>query len=214
MRTNEIESYKKRLKLTSAQRQILIGLLLGDGHLESVTAKRTYRLKVEYSERQKEYLLWLWDIWKDWVRTPPRKRIKTLPSGTTIPVMEFTTYSHGTFRFYAQQFYKNGKKAIPKIIGKLLTPVSLAIWFMDDGSWKSNHHRTFIIHADGYAKDDLLRIQRVLKEKFGIDIALHKQYQSWRVYIMTASADRFKKLIAPHIIPSMRYKLGNTMPKE
>jgi hypothetical protein len=214
MRTNEIELYKKQLKLTAVQRQVLVGLLLGDGHLESVTAGKTYRLKTEYSEKQKDYLLWLWRIFREWVRTPPSTQTRKLPSGATIRTIEFTTYSHGALRFYAQQFYKNGKKIIPKIIGKQLTPLGLAVWFMDDGSWKSNLHRTFIIHADGYAKKDLLIIQKVFREKFGIDVTLHKQYKHWRVYVKTESAQKFKQLIEPYIISSMRYKLGNKMPKE
>jgi hypothetical protein len=214
MRSKKIELYKKELKLNSIQRQILVGLLLGDGHLESVTAGRTHRLKVEYSKKQEGYALWLWEIFNEWVRTPPRQRTKTLPSGTTISIVEFTTYSSGIFRFYTQQFYKNGKKVIPDIIRKLLTPLGLAVWFMDDGSWKSDLHRTYIIHTDGYAKKDLLTIQKVLREKFGIDVTLHRQYTNWRIYIKTESAQRFRKLIEPYIIPSMRYKLGNKKPKE
>lgn len=39
-------------KLTEQQREITVGLLLGDGHLETRTNGRTYRLKVEHSEEQ------------------------------------------------------------------------------------------------------------------------------------------------------------------
>ncbi|MBI2591697.1 MAG: hypothetical protein HYW34_03410 [Candidatus Brennerbacteria bacterium] len=215
MRSNVIEEIKKTLKLNKEQRDIITGLMLGDGCLETQNRGQTYRLKVEQSEKHKEYLLWLWKIFKDWTRTAPSLKIKTRPSGTIVKTFYFNTYSHSAFRFYAHQFYsKEGKKKIPKIIKKLLTPLSLAVWFMDDGSWKSDNHRTYIFHVDGYSRFDLLKIQQVLKEKFKIEIFLHRQYENWRIYVKTESAETFRNLIKKHIIASMTYKLGNTLPKE
>ena len=146
MRSNEIESLKKHLRLSKTQRSILIGMLLGDGHLESQDSGRTYRLKVEHSIHQKEYLEWIYESFKDFVHTPPQIKTKLL-DGKRYTSYYFATYSLGTFRFYAKQFYVGRKKVIPKTIGKLLDPRALAVWFMDDGSYKSVHHRTYIIHT-------------------------------------------------------------------
>jgi len=210
MHSNIIEGYKKSLKLTKQQREVIVGLMLGDGHLESQDKGRTYRLKVEYSAVQKEYVDWLFEIFKDWVRTPPQLKIKIRPSGFAVKTIYFQTYSHGALRFYGHQFYsKEGKKVIPKIINKLLTPLALAIWFMDDGSWKSENHQTYIIHVNGYSRADLLKIQKTLLHKFGIETFLHRQYENWRIYIKTSSAQRFRSLVEKFIIPSMKYKLGN-----
>jgi hypothetical protein len=215
MHSKSVEDYKKRLKLTKFQREILVGLLLGDARLETQNRGRTYRLKVEYSTSQTRYLQWLWQIFKNWVRTPPQEKIKKSPSGKAIKSIYFNTYAHGSLRFYAQQFYSNdGRKIIPKIIKKLLTPLNIAIWFMDDGSWKSRYHRTYIVHTDGYSKKDLRIIQIALKEKFNIETSLHRQYKNWRVYIKTSSGEKFRNLIKPYVLASMKYKLGNTMPKE
>jgi len=60
MRLKEIEDYKKNLKLSSLQREIIVGLALGDGHLETLNEGKTYRLKVEHSLKQREYLDWLY----------------------------------------------------------------------------------------------------------------------------------------------------------
>ena len=51
------------------------------------------------------------------------------------------------------------------MIGKIITPQSLAIWFMDDGSIKSKAHKALVIHTHGYSKDDLLLITKVLEQK-------------------------------------------------
>ena len=51
--------------LTKNQQEILVGLLLGDGHLETRNNGRTYRLKVEHSDEQSDYTEWLFQIFKN-----------------------------------------------------------------------------------------------------------------------------------------------------
>ena len=207
MRSKIIEDYKKSLTLTETQRQIIVGLLLGDGHLESQNRGRTYRLKIEYSIKQKAYVDWLYQIFSEWSRQAPKSRIKKSFDKDIISY-GFTTYSSGLLRFYGQQFYLGKKKIIPKTIKKLLSPQSLAIWFMDDGSWKSSHHHTYIIHTLGYKKSELNLMKEVLKDKFGISSGIHKQYDKWRIYIYGDSSEEFKLLIKPYVISAMSYKLG------
>ena len=83
---------------------------------------------------------------------------------------------------------------------------------MDDGSWKSDKHKTFIIHTLGYSKKDLESVQEVLKKKFGLETSLHAQKgKYWRLYIKSESAEKFRNLIEPYTsqIPSMQNNLGN-----
>jgi len=109
MHSNEIEAYKSKLKLSREQREILVGLLLGDAHLETQNGGRTYRLKVEYSVKNKDYCQHIYEVFKEWVLTPPRE--KTVRRGEHQSVnVTFSTVSHGAFRFYAKQFYKDGKR--------------------------------------------------------------------------------------------------------
>ena len=208
MNTKEIRELKKTLTLNDIQRSILVGTLLGDGHLETQDKGKTYRLKLEHQLAQRDYLQWIYDQFKEWVPGGIRSRIKK----NGYEYVLFDTYSHGAFRFYAQQFYSHGKKEIPKLIEKLLDPIVLAIWFMDDGSWKSDKHKTFIIHTLGYSKKDLESVQEVLKKKFGLETSLHAQKgKYWRLYIKSESAEKFRNLIEPYTsqIPSMQNKMGN-----
>ena len=198
---------KKNLKLNKLQRSILVGLLLGDGHLETVTRDKTYRLKVEHSLKQKEYVDWLYGMFTDFISNEPYTKIKSL-NEKQFSSYGFTTCSSEVFRFYAQQFYSERKKIIPKLFTKLIDPLALAIWFMDDGSLKSIHHKTYVIHSIGYTKKELEIVQKILEEKFGIKIKLHKQYDRWRIYFLSETANEFKKLIEPYMISSMKYKLG------
>src|SRR5258708_3467864 len=194
-------------RLNRTQASILSGLLLGDGHLEAVTRDQTYRLKVEHSLKQKEYVDWLYDKFADFIRNEPYTKTKFLHE-KQFSCYGFTTCSSELFQFYAQQFYDGRKKIIPQLFTQIIDPLALAIWFMDDGSFKSRHHKTYIIHSVGYSKMDLEIVQEIFEEKFGIKIALHKQYDRWRIYFLSETADKFKKLIERYVIPSMKYKLG------
>ena len=219
MFSQKIEKHKKKLKVNKEIRDIIVGTLLGDGTLETQNKGRTYRLKIEHSIKQKEYVDWLYSKLKDFVLTPPKKRLRE-KDGKKWWSYGFSTISVGNFRFFGQQFYdEKGKKRIPKIIKKLLTPRAMAIWFMDDGSSKSRKHKGFVIHTLGFSKRDLKRLQRVLKEKFGLESQLHRQnkYQKlrWRLYIPGSQRVKFLRLIQPYLLPEFDYKLGPTqLPKK
>jgi membrane-bound lytic murein transglycosylase len=209
MNTKELREKKKKLKLKKRQKEIVIGLMLGDGCLETQNNGRTYRLKVEQSVRHKEYVDWLYKNFQEFVNTVPKKREKEA-FGKKVINYGFSTLSVGNLRFFAQQFYKDtvkGKK-IPVLIKRYLTPLSMAVWFMDDGQIKSKKHRALLINTQCFSKRDLRKLQKALKEKFGIKTSLKKEPTGWRLYFLSETVAKFVKLIKPHILPSMRRKLG------
>lgn len=210
MYNRKIERYKKNLKLTKRQREILIGTLLGDSHLETQNQGRTYRLKVEHSHKQKEYVDWLYREFKDWVLSPPKVRERFVRLRTVSGVYAkyyFNTLGVGSLRFYAQQFYSEGKKRVPRMIQRWLTPLVLAIWYMDDGSIKSNRHKVIFLNTQGFASRDLERLQKAFLEKFGIKTRLRADRHQQQIYFLAETVDKFLEMIERHIIPSMRYKL-------
>lgn len=199
--------------LTPRMREVLVGLLLGDGHLETQNQGRTYRLKVEHSIAQRDYTEWLFQLFKSLCQQSVLYEKEKYGK----KYVGFRTRSLGTFRFYAQQFYKNGKKVMPASIGKLLTETGLAIWYLDDGSRKSNRHTTFIIHSLGFTKNELMNIAQVLKSKFKVSVKLHRQKQRYfRLYIPSSSSKQFRNIIEPLVLrfSSMAHKIGNTQPKK
>ena len=180
-------------------------------------------MKIEHATSQRQYVDWLYDQLRPLVGTPPRVRTRQcrFPNGSTKELSSygFATYSLGALRFYAQQFYGSGKKVVPRLIRKLMDPMALAIWYLDDGSVKSNLHRTYIIHSHGYLRSDLERVKEAMA-KLGVHISLHRQNQVgklyWRIYVRSEYAERFRHLVAPTVqqIPGMQYKLATHMPKE
>lgn len=207
MRSNDIEKYKINLRLNAEQREILIGILLGDATLETQNKGRTYRIKVEHSVSQTAYTEHLYDIFKDWMLTQPKIRQVTLPNGKTYGKLVFSTLSHSAFRFYAHQFYPRGKKVVPKLIERWLTPKAIAYWFMDDGSIKSKESKGVIFNTQGYRKEDVARLAKALKSLFALEAKPRKQKEGYQIYVSGKSYEDFKNLISPYILPEMKYKI-------
>ena len=127
MRSKVIELYKATLTLTSIQREVLVGLLLGDGHLEKSPCTERARLKVEQREGAREYVEWLYKIFQNWIRSPLKyKKTFLKVTGKYYGKYCFTTYMHEAFLPYRKLFYAHGRKAIPKNIADLLTPLASA----------------------------------------------------------------------------------------
>ncbi len=211
MNTKEIREKKNGLELSKRQRELLVGLLLGDGHLETRDAGRTYRLKVEHGAAQREYLEWLAREFQEWILSGRYEKRR----GEKV-VYGFTTVNHPAFRFYGAQFYRDGRKRIPPLIKRLLTPLALAIWFLDDGSAKSSKHRSLVIHSLGYTHKELVLAQDAI-ERLGVSSALHKQRKgSFRLYFPRESAQHIANFARPILkdVPTLAYKVENVMPKK
>ena len=82
-----------------------------------------------------------------------------------------------------------------------LTGLGIATWYMDDGS---NGHYGYIFCTNGFSKDDVQLIQKFFKEKFDINTTIRKDNV---IYIKADSKQKFKNLVSPYIIESMKYKL-------
>lgn len=217
MRSTEIEAYKSTLKLTEAQRSILVGTLLGDGHLETQNSRKTFRLKIEHSSSQSAYSAWLYEQLQEWVRTPLTTKPKKV-AGKTVTHYWFQTLSVAQFRFYGLQFYDSaGRKRVPKMIRRLLTPLALAVWFMDDGSAKSKHHKAVILNTQCFSRREVIRLQQAIAQRYSVETTIRTQKDGLQILISGEHARAFMEIVMPFMQPGFLYKFGalvNTLPKE
>jgi hypothetical protein len=124
-------------KLTKQQRDVLIGMILGDGVLE--LNGRYPRLRADHSPKQKEYVRWKYKMFSNFISGKIRCFIgkRNKKTGKRYTHCKFDTISSPIFEPFYKVFYRSGKKEIPKNIKELLkSPLSLAVWFMDDGYTK------------------------------------------------------------------------------
>lgn len=204
--SKSLEQAKQKLRLNETQRQVLVGILLGDAHLETQNNGRTYRLKVEQSESHKEYLFHLYEVFREWVLTPPQAKIKHSAEIESVNWW-FQTISHAAFRFYAHQFYRDGKKRVPVLIHRFLNERGLTYWFMDDGSAKSKQSLVLLFNTQGYTQQDVEVLVKAMEDKFGLETYLRKQAEGWQIAVKGSSREKFEEMVRPYLHSSMEYKL-------
>lgn len=206
MNTLELRKQKALLRMTERQRQILIGMLLGDAHLERQRGARNARLKIEHSVKQSAYVDWKYAEWREWVRTPPKARVRRNRLGTCSTNIGFTTLSHVELEEFRLRFYWNHRKVVPRDLE--LTPVSMAVWFMDDGSRKSSQCRGLYLNTQSFTLGETELLQRVIRRDVGVETTMRKQRDGLQIYVPAPSASVMSAFVANEILPSMRYKLS------
>lgn len=192
--------------LSKEQRDILVGLMLGDGNLEYNGCRGT-RMQVKQSCERKEYVMWLYDNFKQFTKTPPQERKDTKQ-------WYFGTRFYEDFEEIRKNFYKDRVKIIPDNIAHIFdSPITLAVWFMDDGhlDYREKSHHAYHISTDSFTKDEVIVLEKLLLERFSIKA---KTYMSLcrgkyypKLYIGKDGRDMFVKTVAPYILPCFRYKL-------
>ncbi len=207
----ELKLYKKELELSSYQKDFLIGTLLGDGNVRLVARNREASLIVDHSTAQTDYVLWKYKIMKRWVLTEPKivSRVYHKDVSKMLQSIRFSTISHPEVTSFYNLFYQQGVKVIPKDIGKILTsPISLAVWFMDDGN---KNHQAVFLNTQQFTLGEQIMLKDCLLENFGLQASINKHWmykgkQLYRIRINTESTKRFYALVKDLLVPSMLYK--------
>lgn len=192
--------------MNKRQKDILIGTILGDSYIHCSQAGTT-SLNIKQAERYKEYVFWLYKNLKEIFHIQPKQRTD---NGQWY-VRSF--YSHELNDLH-QLFYREGVKVIPSDISKLLSsPLSLAVWFMDDGTldYRKNDHCAFHLCTNCFTKEEVERLTRTLNSSFRIESSVHytlcRGKRHARIYIGAQGRDRFISLVTPYVLDCFKYKL-------
>lgn len=166
---------QRKNKFTKRQKAILIGMVLGDAYLQK-TGKHNARLRVEHSLKQQDYVLWKYQELKNFAQDKPKKIIRFNPTwGKTYSYLRFQSHSSPLFGRLREIFYRNGRKIIPKELPKLLAlPLSLAVWYFDDGSYDRKNMAASIYIPKLSLKEQHI-LQFTLQDNFGLHINIHEK---------------------------------------
>ena len=116
--------------LTSRQKEVLVGTLLGDGCLAK--HGRFHRLFVKHRLAQESLVEFKREAFSDFV-TMSLHRFDQRLGDHRYPCVQFVTRTSPLFSEWHGRLYDGRRKIVPADIGTVLTPLSLAVWFMDDG---------------------------------------------------------------------------------
>ncbi|MCL5432367.1 MAG: hypothetical protein M1484_04765 [Patescibacteria group bacterium] len=190
--------------LTARQREILIGTLLGDGHLEK-NGQYT-RLRVDHYDKHKAYVFWLAQEFLPFSLKPRRILERDKRNGKIYSRWHFSTRSLPIFDEFRELFYSEKKKIISRSLINMVSPLALAIWYMDDG-FKRKDSRGFYLCTSSFTIEEQDLLQEILRKRFDLGTKIHFQHQLGRIFIPSASAVRFNTLVKPYVLPVFNYKL-------
>jgi len=187
--------------LTQFQKSLIIGTVLGDGYLRILPRSKNALLEINHSFNQKDYVDWKCDSLKEFVKSKPKIRKN---NGNRF-AYRFYTKQHTELTKIYKSFYQNGKKLIPDNLD--LDPVSLAVWYMDDGS--KCRDSDIYLNTQQFELNDQRKLISAL-EKLGLKVKINKDKNYFRLRFLKSSIPKLRELLKNKIIPSMQYKLSFT----
>jgi recombination protein RecA len=199
-------------RLGEQQFQLILGSLMGDGNLSPNRRGRSgTRFRMGHGARQAAYLDWKASL------------LGNIPHTRTVNAKgavfaDFTPLPE-LGELHEAVYFGDGKKHLSWDYLKSLTPLALAVWYMDDGGFtlrsKGVQERTaggtgrIEICAEAMSPGSRERLAHYLRDTYGLHIKL--QYRGARkvsvLQFSTAASEKFQKLVAPYVHPSMEYKL-------
>jgi len=194
------------LMFNPQQEQILLGSILGDGCIMDRDSRNPIYTE-SHSIHQMEYL--------SWKQTKMFPFMKGLEIGHKQVSVMMRSRALPQLGFYRGVFYPAGKKIIPVESLHWFDDLALAVWFMDDGT-HSKHECQYSIATCGFDVRTNGMLQGWLAEKYDLyfHVSFNKgdgKYEGRRypyLVLQKGCNKKFLETIEPHIIPCMRYKLG------
>ena len=215
---NDLESYS----LNQEQKDVIVGSLLGDGNLQSLTKGKTWRYRAIQQANHKEYIQYKYNVLEPLCGIGPiYEEVLDKPSNTYTYRYSFNTRVSPCLKHYANLFYsfnpETGRfvKNIPKTIQQILTPRALAICYQDDGGlkWKG-HGKAGRLFVEAFTQDEILRLIKAINSLYAIKTTIVPHNKSFRIYIPESSALDFYELIRPYMVPCMLYKIETITKKK
>jgi recombination protein RecA len=199
-------------RLSSQQMQVVLGSLMGDGNLSSNRRDRSgVRFRLGHGPKQVDYLDWKVSLFAN-IGCSRRTNATGAVFADFTPLPELDELRQAVY-------FGDGKKHLSDEYLKALTPLALAIWYMDDGCFtarsKGVQERTqggsgrIEICVDAMSIGTRDRMVDYLRDTHGLDAKLITRGARAQQIIQftTASSAAFQEIVAPWVHPSMEYKL-------
>ena len=180
--------------LTAEQREVVKGSLLGDGSFRKASRFNT-QLRIGHGPRQEEYARWKQSLFGPLVGYAGRNS-RGGWGFDTVPLYELTVFKQENYSAY-------GKDPHEQTI-QHLSPIAIAIWYMDDGTFDQSYgHRRCSIACQDVPLEKRRLIARKLAE-WGVEPHVNG---NGRLEFDVRSTQRLHQVVARYVHPAMGYKL-------
>jgi recombination protein RecA len=199
--------------LSPSQQQLILGSVMGDGNLSRPVRRDDHsaRFRMGHGARQAAYLDWKLSLLAN---IPHTRTVNANGAvfGDVTPLAELAELREAVY-------FGDGKKHLSWDYLKELTPLALAIWYMDDGCFtvrsKGVQERTrggsgrVEICVEAMSPGSRERLLQYLRDTHGLDVRLRVSGARRVSYLVftTSASEKFQRLVAPFVHPSMAYKL-------
>ncbi len=184
------------MKITKDTRRLIMYMAMGDGCLHN---KAGY-FSVRHCLGQEEYLIWKWNLLRKHISVTKPYFVDNNGYGS----FEFRTRSYKFIKLYRKVLYKGGSKNFSKKVLKKLTPLGLAIWYMDDGGLSQKKRDGEVVANElmintHLSKEENQVIIDYFSETWDIHFTQCKNRGKYRLRCGTKEARKFLKIIEPYI---------------
>ena len=199
-------------RLSDQQVQLILGSLMGDGNLSPNTRGRSgTRFRMGHGAKQAAYLDWKVSLLGN-IECSRTSNAKGAVFADFRPLPELAEVHEAVY-------FGDGKKHLCWDYLKELTPLALAVWYMDDGCFtvrsKGVQERTqggsgrIDICVEAMSPGSRERLVQYLRDTHGLDVKLRASGAARKSVLQftTSASEKFQKLVAPFVHPSMEYKL-------
>lgn len=191
--------------------QILLGTLLGDAYIGKLYGRRkTYSINWEHCLEQESYALWKAENSLDNYSISKRSRFDSRTGNTYHSIRCYSTKDN--YQEYREMFYTDGKEVSQEILNRL-TPLGIAVWYMDDGSVYYNSNNCHLtLSVNGFNNESRNRIIGYFSNKYNLNF---KITSGGAIRITTKrECELFMNIVEEHIHEEMKYKtLANVLLK-
>jgi hypothetical protein len=199
--------YLRRQPLDTALIGLIVGTVLGDGHIGK-SPEGSIFLTIGHGPKQQEYT-YFWrqvlrnlcvsDVYR-WID----KETKEIKSYSMI-----TICNHPDIVGLHSLFYDaTGKKIVTQRALDLLTIPGLVVWFFDDGCRQSN---CYYLHTCSFSLEEHKLIRKHLFKKFGIKTSIIRTYNGksyyWSLYFAKETRSILEGYLIDFQLPYFRYKI-------
>lgn len=203
-----------------SKKEILYGSLMGDGYLFG-NDRYTKRFGFFQQEKNKQYVEFLATILGEHYKNinilykKPKERWNTKGQHGFQITDKYFNHLYKTF-------YPKKRKRVTQKILRVLTPLSLAIWHMDDGSLiipkrkyvnknsetvYHNGGRWIILSTHSFTLKEHKMIQKYFKDFWDIECKIGRGKGGFFIKLYANDAIKFIEIIYPYIQPCMFYKI-------
>jgi recombination protein RecA len=199
--------------LSKMQVQVILGALMGDGSLSKPirTDDDSARFRMGHGAKQADYLDWKASLLGN-IQHSRTDNAKDAVFADFTPLAELSELRDTVY-------WGDGKKHFTWEYLKALTPLALAVWYMDDGGFTVRSKGVQARTAGGTGRIEICveamspgsrdRLVQYLRDTHKLDVKLISKgaRKVSAIIFTTAATEKFQKLVARCIHPSMEYKL-------